>query len=75
MAVILEPNYSRCQVRLQNGVDGNGDPILVNRTYGRILPVTVHQDLFDVFTAVMGLQNLPVYAIRRLEDGELINQA
>ncbi|NLN06733.1 MAG: DUF1659 domain-containing protein [Firmicutes bacterium] len=74
MAVVLEPNYSRCQIRLQTGVDEDGDPILVSRTYGRIRPATSHQDVYEVFTALMGLQNYAVYAIRRLEDGELINQ-
>ena len=74
MAVVLEPNYSRAQVRLQNGVDGNGDPILVNRTYGRILPTVSDQDVYDVMQALMGLQSLTVYSIRRLEDGELINE-
>ncbi|HHX73288.1 MAG TPA: DUF1659 domain-containing protein [Firmicutes bacterium] len=74
MAVILDPNYSRCQVRLQTGVDNNGDPILVSRTYGRIRPAATHQDVYDVISALMGLQNFSVYAIRRLEDGELINQ-
>ena len=74
MPVILEPNYSRCQVRLQNGVDTEGNPVLESRTYGRILPTVSDQDIYDVFTALMGLQSLPVYAVRRLEDGELINQ-
>ncbi|MCR3922748.1 MAG: DUF1659 domain-containing protein [Firmicutes bacterium] len=74
MAIVLEPNYSRCQVRLQNGVDEHGDPILVNRTYGRILPTISHDDIHEVFTAIMSLQDLSVYVIRRLEDGDLISE-
>jgi hypothetical protein len=74
MAVVLEPNYSRCQVRLLEGVDDQGNPVLRSRTYGRILPTVSHEDVFEVFMALMSLQNLEVYAIRRLEDGDLINE-
>lgn len=74
MAIVLEPSYSRCQVRLQSGVDEDGDPIVVSRTYGRVLPSTTNDDFHEVFTALMALQSLNVYAIRRLEDGELINE-
>lgn len=74
MAVVLDPNYSRCLVRLQKGVDEDGDPILVSRTYGRILPTASHDDVYEVATALMSLQNLTIYSIHRLEDGELINE-
>ena len=74
MAVVLEKNYSRCQVRLQNGVDGEGNPILVNRYFNRIHPDTSHQDLYDVVQSLLGLQDLPVRAIRRLDDGELVSE-
>lgn len=74
MAVFLDPNYSRCQIRLQDGVDEDGDPIIISRTYGRILPTASDDDVYEVATALMSLQDLSIYAIRRLEDGELINQ-
>ncbi|MDW7650334.1 MAG: DUF1659 domain-containing protein [Bacillota bacterium] len=74
MAVILEKNYTRCQARLQSGVDAVGDPVFINRTIGRILPETTHQDLYDVMQGLLGLQSLPVDSIRRLDDGQLINQ-
>ncbi|NLM51562.1 MAG: DUF1659 domain-containing protein [Firmicutes bacterium] len=74
MAIILEPNYSRCQVRLQSGVDDQGNPVFVSRTYGRIRPEATHEDVYEVITALMSLQSLDVYAIRRLEEGELINE-
>ena len=38
------------------------------------LPTVSHEDVFEVFMALMSLQNLEVYAIRRLEDGDLINE-
>lgn len=74
MALIYEKNYTRCQVRLQSGVDGNGEPVYVARTFGRIHPDTSHQDLYDVIIGIMNLQSLPVNAVRRLDDGELIQQ-
>ncbi|MBS3899974.1 MAG: DUF1659 domain-containing protein [Dethiobacter sp.] len=72
MAIILEKNFTRCQVSLQDGTDEQGNPILVNRLFGRIFPDTTHQDLYDVVQAIMGLQELPVRTIRRLDDGELV---
>jgi len=74
MAVILAPNYSRCLVRLQSGVDEDGNPILVSRSYGRILPTASHEDVYEVMMALMNLQNFTVYSVHRLEEGELINQ-
>lgn len=74
LAVILEKSYTRCQVRLQNGVDDLGDPIYVNRVLGRILPDASHQDLYDVVQAVFSLQSLPISIIRRIDDGELIEE-
>jgi len=74
MAVTFEKSFSRCQVRLQNGVDGQGEPVYVNRVFGRIRPDAAHQDVYDVMSAVMALQELPVVTIRRIDDGELINR-
>ena len=74
MAVFLEKNYSRCQISLQNGVDDDGNPILVNRYFSRIHPDTSHQDLYDVVQTLLGLQELPVRTIRRLDDGELVSE-
>lgn len=74
MAVILARGYTRCQVRLQDGVDEQGEPIYVSRIFGRIRPETSHQDVYDVIQAVLGLQSLPVMSLRRLDDGELISE-
>ncbi len=72
MAVILEKNFTRCQVSLQAGVDEQGNPLIVSRLFGRIYPETSHQDLYDVIQGIMGLQELPVSTIRRLDEGELV---
>ena len=72
MAIILEKNFTRCQVSLQDGVDQLGNPVLVSRLFGRIHPDTTHQDLYEVVQGIMGLQGLPVRTIRRLDDGELL---
>jgi hypothetical protein len=74
MAVILAKGYTRCQVRLQDGVNDQGEPVYVNRVFGRIRPEASNQDLNDVIQAVVALQSLPVMSLRRLDDGELINE-
>lgn len=74
MAVTLMPGYTRCQVRLQNGVDEEGEPVYVNRVFGRIRPSAGNQAIYDVMTVVLALQTLPIRSLRRLDDGELVNE-
>jgi hypothetical protein len=74
LAVILEPGYTRCQVRLQNGVNAEGEPVYVSRTFTRIRPNATHEDIYEVIQAVLGLQTLPVITLRRLDDGELVSE-
>ncbi|MBS3948739.1 MAG: DUF1659 domain-containing protein [Dethiobacter sp.] len=74
MSVILAKGFTRCQVRLQSGVDEQGNPVYVNRMFGRIRPETSHQDVYDVVQALLSLQSLPVSYLRRLDDGELLRQ-
>ena len=73
MAVMLEKDFSRCRASLEHGVDAEGNPILVTRAFGRILPATTDQDMYDVVQAILTLQGLPVRSLRRYDDGELIN--
>ncbi len=73
MAVTLLPNYSRCQVRLQKGVDGQGEPVYTTRTFSRIRPQASHQDIYDAITSLLSLQALPVVSLRRIDDGELVS--
>lgn len=72
MSVVLLRGFTRCQARLQNGVNGEGEPIYVNRMFGRIRPETTHQDLYEAIQVVLSLQSLPVRSLRRLDDGELV---
>jgi hypothetical protein len=74
MAVILSKGFTRCQARLQSGVNPQGNPVYVNRMFGRIRPETSHQDVYDVVQLLLSLQPLPVGALRRLDEGELIHQ-
>lgn len=74
MALIYEKGFSRCEVKLQNGVNGEGEPIYVSRVLGRIHPDTPHQNLYDVVQAVFSLQTLAIDMVRRIDDGELIEQ-
>jgi len=74
LAVTLSPGYTRCQARMQNGVDDQGDPVYVNRIFTRIRPTASHQDIYDVIEGLLSLQSLPVITLRRLDDGELVNE-
>lgn len=74
VALVYEKGFSRCEVTLQNGVNGQGEPIFISRVFGRIHPDTSHQNLYDVVQAVFSLQILPIDTVRRIDEGELIQQ-
>jgi hypothetical protein len=74
MTVILAKGFTRCQARLQSGSDPQGNPVYVNRIFARIRPEASHQDVYDVMQNLLSLQSLPVVALRRLDEGELIRQ-
>ncbi len=71
MAITMNNYQTRCQVRLQDGVDDLGNPIYVNRMLARIKPDTSNQDLYDIVHSVFSLQSLPVKVIKRIDEGQL----
>ncbi|GAB6179386.1 DUF1659 domain-containing protein [Desulfotomaculum defluvii] len=74
MAVIKEPFTCSMQMRYQQGVNSNGDPVFVNRTFSKIKVTATDQDIYDVALALNSLQNSPMLAVYRVDDAELINQ-
>lgn len=74
MAVIKEAYTCSMKMRYQQGVNNNGDPVFVNRTFSKIKVTAADQDIYDVAVALNSLQNSPLTAVYRLDDAELINQ-
>lgn len=74
MAVVKQPFSCSMKLRYQKGVNTNGDPVYVNRTYSKVKQSATDQDLYEVAQAINSLQNNAVLAVYRVDDGELINQ-
>ncbi|MEG6523079.1 DUF1659 domain-containing protein [Desulfotomaculum sp. 1211_IL3151] len=74
MPVLKEPFGCSMKMRYQQGVNHNGDPVFVNRSYSKIKVTATDQDIYDVAAVLNSLQNSPLLAVYRQDDSELINQ-
>ncbi|MCG0277657.1 MAG: DUF1659 domain-containing protein [Thermanaeromonas sp.] len=71
MAVLVTPRESSLRLTLQVGTGEGGEPIYRVRTYNRVKPQALDQDVFDVAQALAGLQVHPVAAITRVIENDL----
>lgn len=74
MAVVNQPYSSSLKLRYQNGVNASGDPIYITSTYSKARVNANDQDLYDVATAINGLQDITLVSVFRADDSELINE-
>lgn len=72
MAVNKVPANSVLRLELQTGVDGNGNPVYRNRSLNNAKPAAVDQDLFDVATSLVGLQEYTLSGISRVDNAQLV---
>jgi len=59
-------------MELQTGVDGNGNPIYRDKNLRSVKQDAVDQDLFDVASALAGLQEYTLNKIARIDTNQLI---
>lgn len=74
MAIIKEARDCRLQVVVQIGTDQSGQPVLRTRSFSGVKVDAADADLFAVAQTIAALQSCSVSSIRRIDDGELINQ-
>ncbi|GAB6159317.1 hypothetical protein JCM39194_25170 [Desulfotomaculum varum] len=74
MAVVKQPFSCSLKLRYQKGVNANGDPVYVNRTYQRVKLTATDQAIYEVAQAISSLQEQTLLGVYRVDDGELINQ-
>jgi len=75
MAVTAVPSRTTLRLRLQTGVDENGDPVYVNRSYSNIKTSATDQGLYNVATQIAGLQVHTLTNIRRVDEKYLEESA
>lgn len=74
MAVVKTPLGSTLRLIMETGIDPNGKPIMKNRNYSNVKPTATDQELFDVGTLLVSLQEDTLSTIQRLDGAVLINQ-
>lgn len=65
MAVIASAKDTVLVVSIQTGSTPAGSPILRQRSFPNIRVSAADQDIYDVATALYGLQNYPLISVRR----------
>lgn len=73
MAVNKVPGDSVLKLALHVGDSTTGSPILRTRSFNGIKPAATDQDLFDVASALAGLQQYPLNGITRVDNGALVS--
>lgn len=72
MAVNAAVLSKSLRLTFEAGLDGDGEPILVNRSYRNIKTDTEDQDIFDVSQIMVGLQEHSLSTVRKIEESELL---
>ena len=76
MAVVITvPRDSSLQFRLVVGVNPvSGAPIVNSKTFNKVKSSVIDQDVYDVATALVGLQKYPTDEIRLERESQLTEQ-
>jgi len=71
MAVVSTVTDSRLQLKLQTGQDADGNPIIKTKTYSRVKPAALDEDVYAIAKAIAALQTNPLVAVKRVDEEEL----
>lgn len=75
MALTKETISSRLVLVVQTGVDEkDGEPILRSTSFSRVATTALDENVHAVAQALAGLQEHPLYAVRRVDDHKLSDQ-
>ncbi|HSH35665.1 DUF1659 domain-containing protein [Schnuerera sp.] len=70
MAVVDIKENVRLKLELDGGMDGDRH-VIKSKTLSRVKPTVENEDLFSVAQSLSGLQTLPLFKVKRLEEIEL----
>jgi len=71
MAVNNVPVGSVLRLQLQTGIDGNGNPIVRNKSLSNVKTDALDQDIFDVAQALVLLQEHILENVMRIDSARL----
>lgn len=64
--------FSSMVLNMQTGINDNGLPLLKDKSYPRVLPNAVTEDLYTVGEALASLSNWPLHHIQRVDREDMI---
>jgi hypothetical protein len=73
MAIVTNPLEGRVTMVLNNGLDGDGNILTVNKSYSKVKPTAENDSIFAVIEGLSSLQEKPLVVVKKTEEYELIN--
>lgn len=73
MAVSSYPLNGRLQLRLIVGMDNQGGHLYRTRSYANVKPAATNQDVYDVGSALAGLQEYDLEEVRLVSEAVLVD--
>ncbi|NLY77183.1 MAG: DUF1659 domain-containing protein [Tissierellia bacterium] len=73
MAVKDVKDNVRLKLEFDGGLDGNRQ-IIKSKIFTKIKPEVASDDLYQVAQSLAGLQTMPLYKVKRLEEVELVEE-
>lgn len=71
MAVNAVVRESKLKLEFDGGLNEKGNPIVKSKTYSKIKTDAANDNLFSVATSLVGLQEMPLIGIKRVDEVEL----
>lgn len=73
MAVKTVKENVRLKLELDGGYDGNRQ-VIKSKIFTKVKPEAADDDLLEVAQSLAGLQTMPLYKVKRLEEIELVEE-
>lgn len=74
MAVIKQPQASRLDIKVENGIGASGQTLYKTRIIKNLKTSATDDDVYAVGSALAALQSHPVESVSRVDDAILISQ-
>ena len=74
MAVVKTPQPGKLIIRVQKGLNANGQPVYRQQAFANLKAAATDADVYAVGNGLGTLQKLPVAEITRMDAGNLVNQ-
>ncbi len=74
MAIIANQSDSKLKLVLDAGLDENNKEIIKNKTFANIKRTATNENVYEVATALAGLQSYTLKSIKKYEEYDLVEE-